>query len=83
MNQVEPRQETFADWLAKMLSDKRLSVGEFHQKAKISRAGVYHYLRGERIPDQAALTRIAGALSLTVEELPTVIPKKAGRPAVR
>jgi predicted transcriptional regulator len=71
----------FGEWLQTTLDEKRLSVGEFYQRALISRAAVYHYLSGRRVPDQSVLTRIASALGVDENELPPVTLKKVGRPA--
>lgn len=70
----------FGEWLQSTLTEKRIGVGEFHQRAKISRAAVYHYLNGKRVPDSAVLARIAAVLGISASDMPAVIPRKIGRP---
>lgn len=69
----------FGEWLKAILKDKRLSGGEFSQRSKISRAAVYFYLDGKRIPDEETLGKIVSALGVTPESVPVFERKPIGR----
>lgn len=70
----------FGAWLEKTLKDKRLTISELSERAKVSRGTLYHYIAGRRVPDQVALDRVAKALGLAAEAMPPVARKKNGRP---
>lgn len=70
----------FGDWLQGELNSRRMTVQELAEKARISRGGIYHYLKNKRVPDQTAIARIAGAFSIELSSLPATTPKRVGRP---
>lgn len=69
----------FGEWFKATLKEKRLSGGEFSQRSKISRAAVYFYLDGKRIPDEATLGKIVVALGVAPESVPAFQRKPIGR----
>jgi transcriptional regulator with XRE-family HTH domain len=70
----------FGNWLRKKLDEKRMTGGEFAQRARLSRPAVYFYLDGKRVPDEAALARIVASLGVELESLPAFERKANGRP---
>jgi transcriptional regulator with XRE-family HTH domain len=70
----------FGAWLEKTLRDKRMTISELSERARVSRGTLYHYIKGRRVPDRVALDRVARALGIEAESMPTVVPKRNGRP---
>lgn len=69
----------FGEWFKATLKAKRLSGGEFSQRSKISRAAVYFYMDGTRVPDMETVGRIVSALGVSPESVPAFERKPVGR----
>jgi predicted transcriptional regulator len=67
--------EKFKDWYKEKLRSKSMSAGEFAQRARISRAASYFYLDGSRVPNEAALSKIALAFQIERSSMPTFASK--------
>lgn len=65
----------FSVWYNAYLDANTTSAGAFAQKAGLSRAASYFYKSGDRVPDRAAMTRIAVAMGITVKDMPQFAPK--------
>lgn len=61
----------FSEWFKEVLHEKRMSAGEFSQRARISRAASYFYLDGSRVPNEMALVKIAVALGIDRASMPS------------
>lgn len=69
------------EWLSKRIKAKNLGIEEFSQKAKMSRAALYHFMKDTRRPSDLMIARICKALGVPVEEgKAQYTPRKAGRP---
>lgn len=77
MNDASP---SFSQWLGAALNERRMGAGEIHERTRISRAAIYNYLNGKRVPDEDSLHKIADALSVQVGEIPGVERRRVGRP---
>ena len=66
----------FSEWYKEQLRGKGMSAGEFAQRARISRAASYFYFNGNRVPNEAALNKIAAAFELDRSTMPIFAPKK-------
>lgn len=71
----------FSGWLKAQLEERRMSGGDLAQRARLARSGIYHFLSGARVPDEAGLKKIAEALEIAFETLPKFAKKQSGRPA--
>jgi transcriptional regulator with XRE-family HTH domain len=77
----EQKANVFGRWLGSTLRASRMSASELNQRAKISRAAVYHYLSGKRLPDDDSLGRIVKALGVEGSVIPVFERRKVGRPS--
>jgi hypothetical protein len=73
----------FASWLKGALDKRRLTGTELAERADVSKASVYFYLDGSRIPGPDAVAAVCAALCLPVESVPTFERRAVGRPAHR
>lgn len=80
---IPSKDNVFGTWLSAAMEESRMSAGDLYQRALISRAAVYHYINGTRVPDEACAGRIASALGIPIEQVPVYERKKPGRPSVR
>lgn len=71
---------SFGQWLGTILAEKRMGAGELHQRSRVTRAAIYNYLSGKRVPDEGSLQKIADALLVEVDEIPGVERRRVGRP---
>jgi transcriptional regulator with XRE-family HTH domain len=74
-------QIVFKDWFAQELNRRGMTGGEFAERAKVARSGIYFYLNGSRLPDPSALVRIASGLGIKAEDIPPFERRKTGRPS--
>jgi len=70
----------FKDWLQSAIHEKRLTGAELAEKSGISKASVYFYLNGSRVPNWDNIHRIIAALEIAKESLPQFERKPVGRP---
>lgn len=67
----------FSAWFSARLHEKRMSAGEFAQRARISRAASYFYLDGSRVPNEMALAKIAVGLGIDRASMPQFIQRRS------
>lgn len=65
----------FATWYKAQLFEKRTNAGEVAGKARISRAASYFYTNGSRVPSPETVAKIAAALGVPADQVPTFTPK--------
>ncbi len=65
----------FSVWYNQKLDALGVSAGEFAATARLSRAASYFYKKGDRVPDRAAILKIAAALKINLAVLPKFQPK--------
>jgi len=68
----QPSAVPFSTWFRKALDEKLPgeTVDSFAQKTPPqSRASVFHYLKGVRVPNKEALAKISSKLGIPVEEI--------------
>ena len=71
----------FADWFREALKKSRLSGTELAERSRVSKASMYFYLDGSRIPGPGAVQKICEALHVPLESLPTITRRPVGVPA--
>jgi transcriptional regulator with XRE-family HTH domain len=71
----------FAQWLKETLRKSRLTGAELSERADVSKAAMYFYLDGSRIPGPAAVQKISAALRIPVESVPAFQRRAVGKPA--
>jgi len=74
-------QMVFAAWLQQRLKDRRLTGAELAERADVSKAAMYFYLDGSRIPGPEAVQKICGALHLDQSTVPAFQRRAVGRPS--
>lgn len=65
-----PETTTFSTWLKAELYNRRMNAAELAGKAGISRAAAYFYVSGDRTPRPDVQAKIAGALGISLDQLP-------------
>ncbi len=65
----------FSVWYNQKLDALGVSAGEFAATARLSRAASYFYKKGDRVPDRAAILKIAAALKINLADMPKFQPK--------
>lgn len=60
---------TFGQRLEEMLKSRHMAQKELAERAGITEAAVSHYIKGDRIPRSAVLSRIADALGTSSDYL--------------
>ena len=73
----------FASWLKEALDNRRLTGAELAERADVSKAAVYFYLDGSRIPGPDAVAKLCATLRLDPSTLPNFERRAVGRPAHR
>ncbi len=76
-------QMVFAAWLQQRLKDRRLTGAELAERAGISKASMYFYLDGSRIPGPDAVAKLCVALRMSPESVPAFERRQVGRPAYK
>ncbi len=71
----------FSRWFARILSDKRMTASELADRARMSKASLYFYLSGARIPDQDSVLKLCAALRVDPSTVPEFERRKVGQPA--
>jgi len=71
----------FAAWLKQTLRETRLTGAELAERSRVSKASMYFYLDGSRIPGPEAVQKICEALHVPLEGLPTFTRRPVGVPA--
>jgi transcriptional regulator with XRE-family HTH domain len=68
----------FSDWIKTFLKEKKAgwTGGTLAERARISRAGAYKYITGERVPNETALKKIAAALEIDRASMPSFTPRR-------
>ena len=64
-----------SDNIKRRMTELKISQTALAQRVNITPAAISRYLSGERIPNALTLARIAGELSVTMEDLTGVAPK--------
>jgi transcriptional regulator with XRE-family HTH domain len=77
----EKQEIKFSEWLKKQLNTRTITGSELSQIARISKAAVYFYLDGSRIPDRSVIEKIATALEIDITTVPEFARKPTGYPA--
>jgi transcriptional regulator with XRE-family HTH domain len=75
--------QPFSEWLTIQINLRGLSGGELSERARVSKAAVYFYLSGARIPDRATILKLADAMSIDNATVPEFSRKPVGKPAHR
>jgi len=70
----------FADWLLAQLAKRNWTQTELAKKAGLTKQAITNYVNG-RIPDNDAISKIASALRISVEEVYRVSIGKSANPA--
>ena len=73
-------QLVFATWLKEALRKSRLTGAELAERADVSKAAVYFYLDGSRLPGPDAVQKICAALHLDSNTVPMFERREVGRP---
>ena len=60
----------FSAWLRSKMKPGETGDSFANIEPRISRASVYHYLKGVRQPNAAAIEKIAQKLQISVEDIP-------------
>ena len=67
----------FSEWIKEKLKEKAgWTGGTLAERARISRAGAYKYITGERVPNEIALKKIAAALQIDRSSMPSFILRR-------
>lgn len=72
----------FSEWFKERFAASGMSAKELAEKSGLSKPIIYFYLSGQRMPTEANLSRLVGALGgqpLTTEETLS-FTRKMGRP---
>lgn len=72
-----------SEWLKGVLEKRGMSNNELAELAagKMSRASVYFYVNGTRIPNRSQLEKLAGVLGIAADQIPQYEMRKVGQPA--
>jgi hypothetical protein len=73
----------FADWFKQQLDSHRLTGAELAERADVSKASVYFYLDGSRIPGPDAVAALCAALRVDPSNVPAFERRAVGKPAHR
>lgn len=66
----------FSEWIKARLKEKAgWTAGTLAERARISRAAAYFYLDGSRVPNDVALSKIALALGVERNSMPSFTPR--------
>jgi transcriptional regulator with XRE-family HTH domain len=69
----------FSEWLQQQLNSRRLTGAELAERADVSKASVYFYLDGSRIPGPGAVDKLCDALGVPPESVPLIARRVLGR----
>lgn len=72
-------EQTIGQWLKQQMTKAGLTPNELAQRSKVSRAAVYFYLDGKRLPSLKYLQMLCEAMGVDPANAPKFEPKPEGR----
>jgi transcriptional regulator with XRE-family HTH domain len=72
-------QTVIGSWLKETMTKAGMTPNELAEKSKISRASVYFYLDGSRIPSKKYLDMLCAAMNTDPATAPEFTPRPEGR----
>ena len=77
---MNPDEMVFSAWLQNVLKEKNITAAELADKVVgVSRASVFFYANGKRIPGPDAVAKLCAALGVEAVTVPAFARRKEGR----